>query len=181
MMQTLNKFSNLLAKLTIGFAAFTVIAMCLHVAAGIIARGAFSATLDGTVEIVSHFYMVIVAFVPWAYVQHKGEHVSVDILLAVLPKRVNQIFRLLANLITLVILSYFAWALFDMAIRQTGLGELVEAGTMDIPVWPARWLAVLGVVAMLCVLVVQILQPRKDFTAHDEGAETPPLTEEGGV
>ncbi|MZR30652.1 TRAP transporter small permease [Sneathiella litorea] len=180
-MRALNKLSDALAQTTIWFAAFTVILMCLHVAAGIVVRGLFSATLDGTVEIVSHFYMVIVAFVPWAYVQRKGEHVSVDILLAVLPEWANRVFRVIANLLTLIVLSYFAWALMDMAIRQMGLGELVETGTMDIPVWPARWIAFLGVVAMLCVLVVQLLQPGKDFDDQVKDDEASALTEEGGV
>lgn len=165
MIGVVERMSEAIARLSIGISAITVVIMCLHVAAGIITRALFSSTLNGTVEIVSHFYMVIVAFVPWAYIQHRGEHVSVDILLNVLPDWGNIVTRTIANVITLIVQIFFAWALFDMALRQTKIGELVEAGTIIISVWPARWIAGFGVAAMICVLVAQILRPSKDPAA----------------
>lgn len=158
-MSALDRLSALVARATAWLAAFAVLAMCVHVAAGILTRAILGVSLTGTVEIVSYYWMVIIAFAPWAFAQWTREHIAVDVLATMLPTRARVILQFAANLATLAVICLIAWAMIDMAIRATGLGELVESGTMDIPVWPARWIAVAGVVGMIVVLAAQILRP----------------------
>ncbi len=158
-MKALDRLAALVARATAGLAAFAVLVMCIHVAAGILTRAIFGVSLTGTVEIVSYYWMVIIAFAPWAFAQWTREHIAVDVLATVLPPRERIGLQFAANIVTLAIICLIAWAMIDMAMSATGLGELVESGTVDIPVWPARWIAVAGVAGMIVVLAAQILRP----------------------
>lgn len=138
-------------------AAVTVIVMCLHVSASALLRSLLNFTLPGTVEIVMYYYMVLVAFLPWSIAQKLGEHVTVDLLTTVLPTRALNRLQLAVDLFSIAVTGILCWALVSMALRQTGLGQIVETGWFGLPVWPARWLAALGCGAMVFVLMVQIL------------------------
>lgn len=166
-MTALDRLSSLVARATAWLAAMAVLVMCAHVAAGILSRALFGVSLTGTVEIVSYYWMVIIAFAPWAFAQWTREHIAVDILATMLPPKGRLVLQWLANLVTLAITALIAWAMIDMAMRATGLGELVESGAADIPVWPARWIAVAGVAGMLVVLVAQLLRPGHEAPLPD--------------
>lgn len=157
-MRALDRLSRAFATVTIYLCARVVILMCLHVAVAIAVRAIFGVSLTGTVEIVSSYYMVVLAFLPWAYAQHTGEHITVDILYSVVPRAVQKAMQFVANLISLGVVGFACHALFDMAVRQMAHGELVETGVVDIPVWPARWIAVIGAAAMIIVLLAHVLR-----------------------
>ena len=62
--------------------------MMLHVSADVTGRSFFGRPLEGTTEIVSAYYMVIVAYLPWAYLARNDTHISVDILTQLMPVKV---------------------------------------------------------------------------------------------
>lgn len=130
--------------------------MCLHVAAEILSRSFLGRPLVGTIEAVSFFYMIIVSFLPLAFVQMQRAHISVDLLSNVLPPWVLRLMNLIANIITLGVVSIVSWAAYTMAVRQTGFGESTRAGMYSLPIWPSRWVVVAGFSVMALVLAVQI-------------------------
>ncbi|TMV14613.1 TRAP transporter small permease [Arenibacterium halophilum] len=159
--RALSALAERIVAVTAWIAAITVIVMCLHVSASALLRSLFNVTLPGTVEIVMYYYMVLVAFLPWSMAQKLGEHVSVDMLVTVLPDRVTVVLQLLVDVFSAAVTGILCWALVSMAIRQTGFGQIVETGWFGLPVWPARWLAALGCGAMVLVLAVQIISRRR--------------------
>lgn len=160
-LQALARVSDMIVAATGWIAAITVIVMCLHVSASALLRSLLNITLPGTVEIVMYYYMVLVAFLPWSVAQKLSEHVTVDLLTTILPKHALRWLQLGVDLFSAAVTGLLCWALVSMALRQTGLGQIVETGWFDLPVWPARWLAALGCGAMVLVLVVQILSRRR--------------------
>ena len=56
-----------------------VMAMMLHIVADVLSKWLFNFPLDGTLEIVSHYYMVGLIFLPLAFVQQKGSHIVAEI------------------------------------------------------------------------------------------------------
>lgn len=174
-MRLLDRISETVSRVTILAGAAAVVIMTLHVAAGIVSRAAFGASLTGTVEIVSYYYMVFIAFAPWAFAQSLREHIAVDALVGLMSDRVRVATQIFATFASLAVTGVIAWALVDQAIRQTGYGEHVVSGIVDVPVWPARWVAVAGAVAMIVVLVTQLLNPagiaeaeRRRRARHDD-------------
>ena len=53
------------------------------------------------------------------------------------------------------------------ALSKTEMGEYIVASTFDLPIWPARWFAVIGNGAMLLVMLAPLFGGRP-------GQVTPP-------
>ena len=66
-----------------------IILLMLHVVADVMGRELFRFPLEGTLEIVSFYYMVAVTFFPLAYVCHNEGHISVELFTKNLPRRGN--------------------------------------------------------------------------------------------
>jgi len=68
--------------------AVGVILMMVHVCADIVARTITGASLPATVEIVSYYYMVLVAFLPLAWVERRGGMISVELIEFMMSPRI---------------------------------------------------------------------------------------------
>lgn len=114
--------------------------MMLHVAADVIGRTFFGSPLPGTAEIVTYYYMVTVAYLPWMWLARSDGHIKVDVVARLLPERVSFWMDAAVKLGLVAYLALFTWQTWEQALRQTGRGELQQAGTFYIAVWPTRWL-----------------------------------------
>ena len=112
--------------------------MMLHVSADVTGRSFFGRPLEGTTEIVSAYYMVIVAYLPWAYLARNDTHISVDILTQLMPVKVAFWLDIAVKILVVVYLSLFIYQTGSQAIGQTRIHEVWQAGTIFIPVWPSR-------------------------------------------
>ena len=82
--------SRLADKLSQGLAflgAVGVLAMMVHVCADVLSRTLTGASLPATVEIVSYYYMVLVAFLPLAWVERRNAMISVEFIVFLLTPR----------------------------------------------------------------------------------------------
>lgn len=148
---------SILARWICYFAAAALVAMCLHITAEVFSRLFMRRSLPATIEIVSFYYMVIVTFLPLAYVQLKDEHIKVDILYVLLPGKLRAAVHLFSGLVTMAMLGVFGAAMVRVAWRKTQIGELVDTGFFDLPLGPARWLVPIGLAAMLLMLIAQLV------------------------
>src|SRR3546814_20205192 len=73
----LSALNDRLAKALMFLSCAIMLAMVLHIVADVMARYLFNQPLAGTIEVVSNWYMVGVAFLPLAYVQWHREHLIV--------------------------------------------------------------------------------------------------------
>jgi len=53
--------------------------MMLHVTIDVAGRTIFNHPFEGTTEIVSAYYMVVAAYLPWAWVTRHNGHLNVDL------------------------------------------------------------------------------------------------------
>src|SRR5258708_15110596 len=114
--------------------------MMLHVTVGVAGRTIFNHPCEGTTEIVSAYYMVVAAYLPWAWVTRNNGHLSVDLFTLRMSPRSVFWLEVAAKIATLVYVSVFTWRTFLRAIVQTQAGEVWQAGTTHLPVWPSRWM-----------------------------------------
>src|SRR3546814_16577296 len=75
----LSALNDRLAKALMFLSCAIMLAMVLHIVADVMARYLFNQPLAGTIEVVSNWYMVGVAFLPLAYVQWHREHLIVEL------------------------------------------------------------------------------------------------------
>ena len=115
--------------------------MMLHVTVDVAGRTIFNHPLEGTTEIVVGLL-------------HGGRRLSalgvgdakqtatsvVDLFTLRMSPRTVFWLEVGAKSLTLLYVAVFTWRTFLRAIVQTSAGEVWQAGTTHLPVWPSRWM-----------------------------------------
>lgn len=140
--------------------AVGVFAMLIHITVYVILRNVASSPVPATVEIVSHYYMVAIAFFPIAWAERRGEMISVQIFSNVLVGRVGRINAVFVSLVTFgayLALTYTTWT---VAMREFGARSYVISLSVAVPVWPSYFiLPVAFALAALVALYRGVMPP----------------------
>ena len=173
-MQSLLKWLEWPIQLFLWVALIAGFLMMMHVSADVTGRFFFGRPIEGTTEIVSAYYMVIVAYLPWAYLARQGNHISVDIFTRLMPLSMAHWLDVFVKALVVAYLSLFVYQTGSQAIGQTRIAEVWQAGTTFLPVWPSRWVPPLAGGLMLLYLVLKIAddvikgpQPQKPLQAGE--------------
>lgn len=126
-----------------------VFAMMVHICADVLFRNAFNYILNGTQEIVTNYYMVAIVLLPVALVQRLGGHVMVEVFTSKLSPHVIRKLDVAALVLSGVAIFVFFTAAFDKAVQMTRSRE-IEIGSIDLLVWPARWVFAFGLLLLAC-------------------------------
>lgn len=103
-------------------------------------RYLFNRPLMGTTEIVSGWYMVAIAFLPWAWIERGNNHIVAGMFERIGGPRFNFWLNAIVKVCTFVFIAVFTWQAWVRAVQQTSAGEVWEAAGGFIPIWPSRWL-----------------------------------------
>lgn len=141
-----------LARAAAFVAATATVLMMVHVTVAVFLRVGFNEPLLGTIEIVSYFYMVAAIFLGIFVAAWQNAHIRVDVLANQFPRALRRLTDLAAELVTLAFFVVFAWGLWRTALQKTAQREEVDAIFAHLTVWPARWLAVVGLVLAAAVV-----------------------------
>lgn len=141
------------------FGAVGVIVMLLHICAYVIGRHFAAAPVPATVEIVSNYYMVFIAFLPIAWAERRGDMISVEIFGALLSGPLEKINAILVGLITAgayAVLTYTTWLI---AMREFTAKSYVISLSTNIPVWPSYFILPIsfGLATLVCLLKLALL------------------------
>ncbi len=157
-MSTISEFADKLARMLAFVAAIGVVAMMLHVCADVIWRLLIGASLPATVEMVSYYYMVLVAFLPLAWVERRGGMISVELLDFILSDRMRRLSDALVALLALGIYTIMAYASWLTAVRNYNTGTFVVALQTKIITWPGYFLPPAGFALAALIVAVRLLQ-----------------------
>ena len=152
--EVLDKAAGLLVRL----GCVLVGLMALHVMLDVTGRYVFNSPLPGTVEFVSHYYMVGVIFWPLAYVQSRRGHFFAEVFTQRLPPLVVRIIDAICTLVTALLLAFLTWRTAAYALEFTQARESVQTAYFTISTWPSRWFVPLGLGLMALYALVQVLQ-----------------------
>jgi len=123
--------------------AATLIAMMLLTNADVFLRYIFRRSIMGTTEIVGHYFMVAVVFLPLAYAMiRKGGHIKVDFLASCLPPRVRVVLGLLSLFLSLCVYCLISWYGAVGGVHAWRTGETMV--NINLPMWPGRALVTIG-------------------------------------
>jgi TRAP-type C4-dicarboxylate transport system permease small subunit len=131
--------------------------MMAHVTIDVTGRYVFNRPLDGTTEIVAAYYMVMVAYAPWAWLASRDRHIVAGMFQHIGTPRFDFWLDIVVKIFTAVCVSVFTYQTFLAALRQMRAGEVWLAGTMYIPVWPSRWILPLSGFFMVIYLVLRVV------------------------
>lgn len=153
------KFAYLLA----GLAALSLVLMMLQTVMDVILNNVINKPIEGNLEVISIYHMVIIVFLPLALVELRHEHINSDLLVINFSKFWRRFTYIFGAVVTLVFIGILFWQSLIDALQSFEINEVVM-GSIYVPVWPARFALPLGFSAFMLVVLLHIIHA---FTKPD--------------
>ena len=145
----IERVASVTAKATLVLSSLFIALMALHITLDVALRYFIGTSFQGTLEVVSFYYMVCAIFLSLAYVEYKREHICVDVVVNRLPESWHlplYVFGCLLGILYFAMLGYQSGV---DAWRATQSQETAMAN-FTFYVWPSRWALPLGFFA-ICI------------------------------
>ena len=165
-MESIKKWLEYPINALLWIAILAGIAMMLHVSADVAARTVFNSPFGGTNEIVSAFYMVAIAYLPWIWISRNEGHITVDLFTQMMPPRTRRVFDIIARLGTIVYVGVFTWQTLVEAFVKYYEGEVWETSYGFVPVWPSRFILPAAGLLMTVYIILDMFSPHKREPRH---------------
>lgn len=124
-------------------AGVCLVLMMVQTTLDVVMKFVFNAPIQGTLEIVSIYYMVGVVFLPLAIVELRHEHICVDLVMQFLPRRARNFSYAFTALISASFFTILGYQTLLDAIVATQRGDILMGGAL-ILTWPSRWALPVG-------------------------------------
>jgi TRAP-type C4-dicarboxylate transport system permease small subunit len=131
--------------------------MMAHVTIDVAGRYLFNSPLSGTTEFVAAYYMVIVAYAPWAWLSSRDSHIVAGVFQRIGTPRFDFWLEIAVKILTFAYVSVFTYQTGLAAVQRTRAGEVWLAGTIYLPVWPSRWMLPIAGTLMAIYLLLRII------------------------
>jgi len=118
--------------------------------------------------------MVAVVFLAIGYAEHTESHIRIEALTERLKGRPLAVLRTIGLTIGLIASAMFTVATFMRAVSSTQIHESVQ-GLIIFPIWPSRWLIVIGFVMLTLVFIGKVATCVRTIITGGEDLAKPPL------
>jgi len=157
-MTALFTFATRSVRILALIASIGTVAMMLHICLDVALRNFFRISLDTTPEIVARYYMVVVAFLPLAWLERRNGMISVELLEWALGPRTRQASDVFVALFSALAYGVLAWATARSALRHFEVGTYVEFVDYKMPVWHSFFLPPLGFILAAAVSLLKAVE-----------------------
>jgi len=137
------RINDWIARALLTFAAVLAFLLCFLVCADVIGRVVFNSPVKGTPEIVSGS-IVMILWLQAAYAIRSGGMIWVDAVHVHLPGRAQRACDVFGALLGVAFFALVCWGSIEPALYAWSSSEFEGEGALRVPVWPARFLVVLG-------------------------------------
>jgi TRAP-type C4-dicarboxylate transport system permease small subunit len=139
-------------------AGIAVAIMMVQVSIDAVMRYVFNAPLPGTISFVSHYYMLIVVFLPLAAPEWKSGHISVDIVTNQFPDWLNRHIARWTHLYGAAIYAAITYASWGEAVAKFNTSARVIDSNLSILIWPGYFMLPIGCGLMTLVLLFRFFE-----------------------
>lgn len=139
----LDRALDRIAQALLVLAALLGFGLSFIVVADVVGRVAFNHPLKGTPEIVS-FSIVMICYLQAAYAIRSGGMINVDAFTIHLPDRIQSLLAAFGSVLGTLLFALVCWGSIDGSVHAWTTGEFEGEGALRVPVWPARFVIVLG-------------------------------------
>lgn len=136
-----------------------LLAMLLHVTADVLARNLLGRPIPATNEIVSHYYMVLIAFLPLAWVEQSRAMVTVELLEPREGTRLRTLSDRLVAALSTIVYGSIAIVTWSDALRAFRVGSFVDVLGYAVPMWPTYFLPPAGFLLASLVTLRRVFAP----------------------
>ncbi len=155
-------------------AGIAVAIMMTQVTVDAVMRYVFNSPLPGTIAFVSHYYMLIVVFLPLAAPEWKSGHISVDIVTSQFPDAVNRHLARWTHLYGAAIYAAITYASWGEAVSKFRTSAKVIDSNLSILIWPGYFVLPIGCGLMTAVLLFRFFDSWTTPQPAATGAEATP-------
>lgn len=156
------KLSDTVAKSLMVLAAAWAFILCFIILFDVIGRSFFNAPLHGTVEIVANSIVMIV-FLQAGYAIRSYAMLRTEVLLDLMGPTTQRIALGFADLLGVAFFLLVVLGGIDPAIRSFVNGEFEGEGALRVPVWPTRFVILIGsalsIINYLVLFYIDVFAP----------------------
>ena len=160
-MQTFDYLTRQTARLLALIAGISLLLMMLQTVADVIMSRIFQHPIEGNLEIVSAYHMVLVVFLPLAVVELRHEHINADLFVRVLPAAVQRAIYVFGCLVSLIFFGALFWQTGQDAIEAWRIDEVLMS-SVYVLIWPAKFTLPIGFFAIMLAIVLHIVKAITD-------------------
>lgn len=144
------------SKALMVIAAILAFLLCFLVVGDVSGRVFFGSPIKGTTEVIS-LAIVTICFLQAGYAIRSGGMLNVDTVVVKFSPRWQSIFGVLGAFAGLFFFAFLCYGTFEGAAHAWTSNEFEGEGAMRVPVWPTRFIIVLGTgLAALCYLILMV-------------------------
>lgn len=136
------RLSDRLTKFLMIVGALWAFFLCFFILADIVTR-ALNIPISGTKEIVANS-VVIIVFMQIGFAVRSDSMLRADFLVAAMPKPVQKALLIFAFALGAALFFFLLKAGITPALRSFANGEFDGEGALRVPVWPTRWMILVG-------------------------------------
>jgi TRAP-type C4-dicarboxylate transport system permease small subunit len=173
-MQRFENAVSAVAKALAVLSSVTVLLMMFQTVVDVTSNNLLGRPIEGNAEIIAAYYMVMIVFLPLAFVELRHEHINADLLVRIFPPPARRAVYAFGALVSLGFFGVLTWQTAIDAWRSLQISEVMMA-SIFIPVWPAKFALPLGFGAIFLAVVVNLAKSVRD---PDFSADPPDLSDE---
>lgn len=165
-MRVLFTTSRYLAKAGFYLACLALIFMAAHMFLDVVLRR-LGLYIEGTLEFTSYYYMIFAVFSGLAYTQYKDKHISTDILVNLLPKKISDTLFKFNLTIQLILYGLLTYQTTIDALNSASFHEQAMAN-FTFYIWPAKFSLPIAFFSLCLVVLSQLLasKSQRDAWTH---------------
>jgi TRAP-type C4-dicarboxylate transport system permease small subunit len=137
-------------------ATIATVIMMFSISADVFYRVFYNKSLPGLLEI-SETSLVAAVFLGMGYTALTNSHVAVDLLVSRINQKIAHVLIAIAWVLTSGLVGWMFYATLHRAMQSTAERE-VRMGLIAWPQYPARWIIVIGLGAMLIVSIFNVIR-----------------------
>ena len=161
-----------LVHVLLAAAVLLTFALSFLVCADVIGRVMFNSPVKGTPEIVS-MSIVVICFLLAGYSVQSKSMLHADILVGLFGRRGPWISVFLSGVLGAALFALIVWGSFEPSLHAWNSGEFEGEGALRIPVWPARFVVMLGSLLVAITYVAQAIHAAIAIFSAPEPDEAP--------
>lgn len=155
--------------------SIATVAMMVATTLDVLSRNFVGRSVPGLLEL-TETLLVVTVFLGLSYAGATNAHVSVDLLTSRFPKRLARQVTGAMWVLGAAMTVWFIMATAQRASASLRMGE-ISTGLVDWPLWPARWVVVIGFAAFLLIALVNGFLGLRGEPLLGEDDDADPLAE----
>ncbi|MEB8387218.1 TRAP transporter small permease [Rhodobacteraceae bacterium KMM 6894] len=152
-----------LSNILVVVGGIALVLMMVQTVADVVADQFFSSPIPGNLEVISVYHMVLVVFLPLAFVELRHEHIHVDLLYQLMPRLMQRIILVLGYLLCSGFFGILTWRTWGDAMRALSKNEMLM-GNVYVIIWPAKFVLPIGFGAIGLVVLLHAWRAATDRT-----------------